>query len=245
MVRRLLAVNYPGKAPPAVPTERDPSLSLASTEHPETSSPDESEEMYELPGIEALSGTHLPPERRLQLAWQVFTGVEYQVQVADRKVQAIFGANTLLVAALSLHGQSSLAEVMAGGITPLEMVALAARLFLLVSVCTSAGFAIMALMPRVRFRQPSPTGFPSLGAGTEPGPSVFFFGDIASLSQNRFVGTFSNLTTEEATEQILRQVHSVSAVVAAKYRWSRRAANFLVVSLTMWIVVLLLRFILA
>ena len=217
-------------------------MSLASTEHPETSSPDESEETYELPGIESLSGTHLPPERRLQLAWQVFTGVEYQVQVADRKVQAIFGANTLLVAALSLHGQSSLAEVQAGGITPVEMIALAARLFLLVSVCTSAGFAILALMPRVRFRKPAPAEFPGFGARSEAGPSVFFFGDIASLSPQRFVGTFSELTTEEATEQILRQVHQVSSVVAAKYRWSRRAANFLVVSLVMWIVVLLLRF---
>jgi hypothetical protein len=196
-------------------------------------------------GNEADSQTrHLTSQHRLQLAWQLFTALEYQVQVADRKVQAVFGANTLMVAALTLNGQSTLADLRVGGLTPVEVLAIVFRVLLLGSVCTSAASAIMALTPRVR--KPNPGSFPP---GTAPptellphSRSLFFFGDVCATPVDDFVHGFRELSVEEATDQLLRQVHQVSAVVTEKYRWSRRAASALTCSLMLWIVVLLLRF---
>jgi len=75
---------------------------------------------------EALTGERL--ERKFHAAWQLFQSVESQVQVADRKVQAIFAANTLLVAAVSFQN----------------------RLLLLACICASYLSAIVALFPRLR-----------------------------------------------------------------------------------------------
>lgn len=169
------------------------------------------------------------PRDKLQLAWQLFVSIEYQVQVADRKVQAIFGANALLVAALSFYGQNTLTRLRQDGITALEAVGLAASALLLLSVCASAAFAILALLPRVRLSSSS--------------RSSFFFGDIAAVSGEQFIGDFLSASVPEATREILAQVHLASQVVAEKYRWTRRAAATLTVSLLLWAIVLLVRFV--
>lgn len=184
----------------------------------------------------------LSNQYRLQLAWQLFTALEYQVQVADRKVQAVFGANTLLVAALTFNGHSTLADFRLGGITDVEALAIFFRLMLLGSICASAACAIRALAPRVRKPIPSqPSAIPPALLHSHP-RSLFFFGDVTATPVDEFVQGFSELTVDEATDQILRQVHQVSSVVTEKYRWSRRAASALTISLMLWIVVLLLRF---
>ena len=36
--------------------------------------------------------------KKVQMTWQLFVSLEYQVQVADRKVQVVFGLNAFLVA---------------------------------------------------------------------------------------------------------------------------------------------------
>lgn len=186
----------------------------------------------------------LSSQYRLQLAWQLFTAVEYQVQVADRKVQAVFGANTLMVAALTLNGNSTFADFLVGGVTPLEVLAILFRLLLLSSICTSAACAILALTPRVRrpVLPPHQVEVISPEVVRHHPRSLFFFGDVSATPVDQFVHGFTELTVDEATDQILRQVHQVSGVVAAKYRWSRRAASALTVSLMLWILVLLFRF---
>jgi len=45
----------------------------------------------------------LSAEARFRLAWQLFVALEYSVQVADRKVQAVFSVIGFLFAALSLQ----------------------------------------------------------------------------------------------------------------------------------------------
>src|SRR5215471_11288087 len=56
-------------------------------------------------------------DKKVQMAWQLFVSLEYQVQVADRKVQAVFGMNAFLVAAISLQNQQSLHNLLQTGLT--------------------------------------------------------------------------------------------------------------------------------
>jgi len=130
----------------------------------------------------------LSAQQRLQLAWQLFNAVEYQVQVADRKVQAVFGANTLLVAALTLNGQTTLAELQPQGLNLWELLAILVRMLLLASVFTSAVFGIFALAPRVR--KPAAlaeaVNVPLAALPVAP-RSLFFFGDISAIPVHQFV----------------------------------------------------------
>ena len=170
---------------------------------------------------EALTGEKL--ERKFQAAWQLFQSVEAQVQVADRKVQAIFAANTLLVAAVSFQNQGIM-PAHAHNLSLSAAVGLAARLLLLACICASYLSAIVALFPRLR---PVKTRTHSL----------LFFGDIAALPGAEFAETFLAMTTADKVRQVLRQTHDVSRVVAEKYKWTRRSGTALVLSLLLWIVV--------
>ena len=73
------------------------------------------------------SGARDIPDHKLQHAWQLFVSLEYQVQVADRKVQAVFGVNGLLVAALSFQSQSTLSQLRSTGISAFDIVGLSLR----------------------------------------------------------------------------------------------------------------------
>lgn len=170
---------------------------------------------------ENLMGERL--ERKFQAAWQLFQSVESQVQVADRKVQAIFAANTLLVAAVSFQNQG-IVPAHAQSLSLSAAVGLAARLLLLACICASYLSAIVALFPRLR----------PLKTRTR---SLLFFGDIAALPGAEFAETFLAMTTADKVRQVLRQTHDVSQVVAEKYKWTRRSGTALVLSLLLWIVV--------
>ena len=171
---------------------------------------------------ELLTGERL--EKKFQAAWHLFLSVEAQVQMADRKVQAIFAANTLLIAAVSFQNQSVVSSVHAHSLSLAAAVSLAARLLLLVCVCVSFLSAIVALFPRLR----------DAGPRTR---SLLFFGDIATLPAPEFVESFLALPTADKVRHVLRQSHNVSRVVAEKYKWTRRSGLALVFSLLLWIVV--------
>lgn len=170
--------------------------------------------------MEPLTGERL--ERKFQAAWQLFQSVESQVQTADRKVQAIFAANTLLVAAVSFQNQAMVPS--AHGLSAPTVVGVAARLLLLLCICASYLSAIVALFPRLRH------------ASTRT-RSLLFFGDIAALPGPEFAETFLAMPTTDKVRQVLHQTHEVSRVVAEKYRWTRRSGTALVLSLLLWIVV--------
>lgn len=163
-------------------------------------------------------------DQKLKMAWQLFESVEAQVSMADRKVQAIFAANTLLIAAVSFQNQDIIPRVQSHGLSLTAAVSLTARLLLLVCVCASFLSAIVALFPRLR---DSATRYRSL----------LFFGDIAALPGPQFVESFLDLPTADKVRQILHQAHNVSRVVAEKYKWTRRSGTALVLSVLLWIVV--------
>lgn len=171
---------------------------------------------------EVLTGEHL--ERKFQAAWQLFQSVEAQVAMADRKVQAIFAANTLLIAAVSFQNQGIVPGIHAHSLSLTAAVSLAARLLLLACVCVSFLSAIVALFPRLR----------DTGPRTR---SLLFFGDIAGLPAPEFVESFLALPTADKVRQVLHQSHNVSRVVAEKYKWTRRSGTALVLSLLLWIVI--------
>lgn len=171
---------------------------------------------------EALTGERL--ERKFHAAWQLFQSVESQVQVADRKVQAIFAANTLLVAAVSFQNQRIIPSAHTYGLSLSATVSVAARLLLLACICASYLSAIVALFPRLRH------------ARTQA-HSLLFFGDIAALPGLEFAETFLAMPMGDKVRQVLRQTHEVSRVVTEKYKWTRRSGTALVLSLLLWIVV--------
>ena len=212
----------------AVPTERapesaprgEPSMEPLIAE-PVIAEPVIAEPVIAEPVIaEPLTGERL--ERKFQAAWQLFQSVEGQVQMADRKVQAIFAANTLLVAAVSFQNQALVPST--HGLSLLATVGVAARLLLLACVCASYLSAIVALFPRLRH----------VKTRTH---SLLFFGDIAALPGSEFAETFLAMPTADKVRQVLHQTHEVSRVVAEKYRWTRRSGTALVLSLLLWVAV--------
>jgi hypothetical protein len=139
-------------------------------------------------------------EKKLHLTWKLFESVENQVQVADRKVQAIFAANTLLVAAISFQSQGMSSSLHGGILGLAAALALAVRLLLLTCIGCSSLSAFVALFPRRR----------SSAASTR---TLLCFGDIAALPDVHFIGGFLEMPTHDKVRQILRQTHTVSRLV--------------------------------
>ena len=161
-------------------------------------------------------------EKKLQLAWKLFESVENQVQVADRKVQAIFAANTLLVAAISFQSQGLSTSLHKGSLGLAAALVLVVRLLLLTCIGCSSLSAIVALFPRVR-------------GSVSSNRNLLFFGDIAALPDAHFIDGFLEMPTGDKVRQLLRQIHTVSCLVAEKFTWTRRAGTALVLSLLLWI----------
>lgn len=175
---------------------------------------------------------HRVTERKMQMAWQLFVSLEYQIQVADRKVQGVFGMNTLLVAALSLQNQHPLHALRTSGVTTTNVGIMLVSLSLLVCVCVTTWSAIMALRPRVQVKR----------RGVQPAESLFFFGSIQNCEESDFVDRFVDLSLAESAEQVLRQSHTVATILSAKYRWLNLAATSLLTSLLLWVSLQMIRF---
>src|SRR5262245_2631534 len=84
---------------------------------------------------------------KVELAMQLFDSMEKQVQLADRKVQAVFGLNAFLVAALSLQSQQSLSSIAQSGFTYTNAIDLTIKIAFLTCVCVATWSAIQALTP--------------------------------------------------------------------------------------------------
>jgi hypothetical protein len=159
------------------------------------------------------------PAAKLQLALKLLENVQAHVKIADDKVRTLFGANTLLVAALALNGAlltqnrgTSLRLSIAHGAIGLLILAIG-------FACVSA---FLALMPRVITKGPR---------------SLFFFTDIAHTKQADFISEFIAQDEDESLRQILSEVHINAAIVQTKYAWLRRAGGALIVAILIWLVV--------
>ncbi len=74
-------------------------------------------------------------DTKVELARHLFASLESQVMLADRKVQAVFGLNAFLVAALSLQSQQSLRVIINGGFNINIAIDLLLKGIFLASVC--------------------------------------------------------------------------------------------------------------
>ena len=126
---------------------------------------------------------------RVQMAWQLFVSLEYQVQVADRKVQAVFGMNAFLVAAISFQNQQPLQKLLENGVTLSVIVDLFLKLCFLACVCIATWSAIRALTPRFKIKSVATASGKS---------SLFYFGDIQTKSFKDFSSEF--ITTSKYLE---------------------------------------------
>ena len=171
-------------------------------------------------------------DKKVQMAWQLFVSLEYQVQVADRKVQAVFGLNAFLVAALSLQSQKSLHDIVQGGFSISLILDLLLKATFLSCVCIATWSAIKALTPR----------FNNNVKHVTPITSLFFFGDIQSKTFHDFSSAFVGLSNADAVKQILSQSQIISKILTTKYTMLRRSTIFLSVALTIWILLQINKF---
>ncbi len=162
---------------------------------------------------------------KVELARQLFVSLETQVQLADRKVQVIFGLNAFLVAALSLQNQQSIMTLGQSALTLSVIFDIVLKVCLLSCVCLATWAAIQALQPRVR--APKGVEFPQL--------SLFFFKDIRSQTMSEFTDAFINLTNRDAVIELLSSAYSISGILTLKYTMLRRSTLLLSVALLIWI----------
>jgi len=172
-------------------------------------------------------------EKKVDMAWQLFTSLEDQVLVADRKVQAVFGLNAFLVAAISFQNQQSLHHLLQLNFQIAIIFDLLLKGAFLGCVCMATWSAIKALTPRFKSKKKSMTAKRS---------SLFFFGDIHSRTFNDFSSAFKNLSNEEAINEILADALSISGILMIKYKMLHRSTVFLSLALLIWIFIQINKF---
>lgn len=164
-------------------------------------------------------------DSKVELARQLFVSLESQIMLADRKVQAVFGLNAFLVAALSLQSQQSLDIILKNGINLNIALDLLLKAFFLSCVCIATWAAVKALSPRVRQKR---NNAPKI-------PSLFFFGDIRQKTLKDFSREFIGLTNEEAVKELLASSYSVSGILNIKYKMLARSTVFISLALLIWV----------
>jgi hypothetical protein len=167
-------------------------------------------------------------DKKVELARHLFASLESQIMVADRKVQAVFGLNAFLVAALSLQSQQSLRAIVNTGFNLNVGVDLLLKGLFLACVCIATWSAVKALSPRLRISEKI--------AGPKK-KSLFFFGDIKSQSLVEFSAAFISLSNEEAVRELLSSVYSVSGILAIKYKMLKRSTFCISLALLIWVLI--------
>ena len=165
-------------------------------------------------------------EKSLKIATESLDRVQYQIRGADEKIRALFGANTLLAAALALTSQSSTADYSILG----KAVIFTISALMLIATISSVIVALFALMPRLK---------------TSGKRSLFFFGDIASLPIDNYKNKFCNLNHDTALEQIITQTHDSSRIACAKFKLMWWAGFLLIIALLLWFIIVVSRLFLA
>ena len=84
-------------------------------------------------------------DKQVELAKHLFSSLESQVMRAGRKVQAVFGLNAFLVAAISLQSQESLSAIIKGGLNLFIITDLFLKSIFLACVCIATWSAVKAL----------------------------------------------------------------------------------------------------
>lgn len=164
-------------------------------------------------------------EKKVNMARHLFDSLENQVQLADRKVQAIFGLNAFLVAAISLQSQRSLNEVLSASLRPSIVFDLIFKAVFLACACMATWSAVKALSPRGQ----------SNGKITTAKKPMFYFGNIHTQHVYQFTQSFINLDNENTLKELLDSCHVVSGILHLKYKYLRRSTLFISIALLIWI----------
>jgi Pycsar effector protein len=164
---------------------------------------------------------------RLNMARDAFNDLQTSIQAADQKVQFVLTANAFLAATLSFQGSQALAQIAKSGLTTPTALTIVMGGLILIGIVASTIFTVMTLLPRVS---------PSYRR------SLFFFSDIANTPPDSFVEEFMALDGEEVYRQVLYQVHVNAKIVERKFLWARWATLALAVTLFIWVVAAVLKF---
>ncbi len=164
-------------------------------------------------------------EKKVDLAKHLFTSLEKQVEMADRKVQAIFGLNAFLVAAISLQSQQKLDHVIHQGFDINTIIDLTLKAIFLMCSCLATWSAVKAVSPRVHSDKRLLTNKKSL----------FYFGSIQSQQIKEFTQSFMKLNNKEAVYELLESCHAVSGILNIKYKFLKRSTTFISIALFSWV----------
>jgi hypothetical protein len=165
-------------------------------------------------------------EKKIVMARHLFDSLENQVQLADRKVQAIFGLNAFLVAAISLQSQQKLNDVMATGFKFNLVLDLILKAVFLGCACMATWSAVKALSPRGQ----------SKGKIKTAKKPMFYFGNIHSQHVQQFTKSFINLDDEGTIKELLDSSHIISGILHLKYKFLRRSTSFISAALLIWVI---------
>src|SRR5262245_48097535 len=163
---------------------------------------------------------------KVELAMQLFDSMEKQVVLADRKVQAVFGLNAFLVAALSLQSQQTLNTITSKGFNLNVAIDLLLKGVFLICVCVATWSAVKALSPRLLAEKK---------IVEERNKSLFFFGDIQSQTLKEFSRSFLSLSNEEAVRELLSSAYAVSMILTLKYRLLKRSTFSISLAILIWV----------
>lgn len=164
-----------------------------------------------------------PPQQasseQLRQAERSLERIGQHIRSADEKIRALFGANTLLAAALTFTRQVQLHTLP----SPWGQLAIVGTIVMLLATVCSIVLAMAALLPRIKL-------------GTTPG--ISFFGDIASLTPDEFRERFLAADQGEQLPEMLRQVHISARIANRKHRYMRQAGLLLILALVLWFILL-------
>jgi len=164
-------------------------------------------------------------EKKVDLAKHLFTSLEKQIEMADRKVQAIFGLNAFLVAAISLQSQKNLDTVLQHGFDINTTIDLTLKAIFLMCSCLATWSAVKAVSPRVHTDENLMTNKKSL----------FYFGSIQMLKVKEFTQSFMTLNNKEAVFELLGSCHAISGILNIKYKFLKRSTTFISIALFTWV----------
>ncbi|MDX2075984.1 MAG: DUF5706 domain-containing protein [bacterium] len=164
-------------------------------------------------------------ESKVRRALELLVIMQKQVEMADRKAQAIIGANTLLVAAYSFTSST----FRNNDSSVMQVILFILQIGLLVALGISALSVLLTIMPRVE------------KSDTEE--SVYFFGRIAKTPTKSFMAQYIAQNPQQELIQILNQIHATSRIISSKYTWAGRSSYALVVALMLWLIIQTLNFV--
>ncbi len=165
-------------------------------------------------------------EKKVVMARHLFDSLENQVQLADRKVQAIFGLNAFLVAAISLQSQQKFNEVMANGFRFNMALDLILKAVFLGCACMATWSAVKALSPRGQSKG-------KINTAKKP---MFYFGNIHTQHVQQFTKSFISLDDEGTVKELLDSSHIISGILHLKYKFLRRSTSFISAALLIWVI---------